>query len=197
MPSDSSLQVLILGNSIAAGYGVDEGDAFPALLQQRVDSLGWDANIRGAGVSGETTAGGLRRIGWLLRRPVDVLVVELGGNDGLRGVDPEASQANLQAIIDTTRARYPDTRIILAGMQVPPNMGERYARQFREIYPTLAQKNDVELIPFVLEDVGGVDSLNLDDGIHPNPAGHRIVADNVWAVLRPVLEDLRQQESVS
>lgn len=196
-PADSALQVLILGNSITAGYGVEDEEAFPARLQQRVDSLGWDVNIRGAGVSGETTAGGLRRISWLLRRPVDVLVIELGGNDGLRGVNPESSQENLQAIIDSTRARYPESRIILGGMQIPPNMGEQYTRAFRQIYPTLAERNEIELIPFVLEGVGGVDSLNLDDGIHPNPAGHRIVAQNVWTVLRPVLEELRQREAVS
>lgn len=183
--------MLVLGNSIAAGSGVDPDEAFPARLQQRVDSLGWNVNIINGGVSGETTAGGLRRIDWLLRQPVDVLVVELGGNDGLRGTDLSATRENLQAIIDKARAEYPDVRILLAGMQLPPNLGAEYTQRFRSLYPELAEANNVGLIPFLLEDVGGVDSLMQSDGIHPTAEGQHIVADNVWDELRPVLQSLR------
>lgn len=192
-PSDSaSIRALVLGNSIAAGSGVDSDEAFPARLQQKVDSLGWSVEIVNAGVSGETTAGGLRRINWMLREPIDVLVLELGGNDGLRGTDLSSTRQNLQAIIDSTTTKYPDARILLAGMQLPPNLGQDYTERFREMYPALARKNDnVTLIPFILEGVGGVDSLMQSDGIHPNAAGHRIVAENVWAELRPVLDSLR------
>ncbi|MDX1548093.1 MAG: arylesterase [Rhodothermales bacterium] len=186
---DGTLRVLVLGNSIAAGYGLDLDQAFPALLQQKADALGWPVDVQNAGVSGETTAGGLRRIGWLLRDRVDVLILELGGNDGLRGTDLGATKRNLQAIIDTTRARYPEAAIVLAGMQVPPNLGPQYTARFRDLYPELAAENDAALIPFLLEGVGGIASLNLPDGIHPTAEGHRIVADNVWRVLRPVLEE--------
>jgi len=195
-PADSAttgdaIRVLVLGNSIAAGSGVDPDEAFPARLQQRVDSLGWNVNIINGGVSGETTAGGLRRIDWLLRQPVDVLVVELGGNDGLRGTDLSATRENLQAIIDKARAAYPDVRILLAGMQLPPNLGAEYTQRFRSLYPELAEANNIGLIPFLLEDVGGVDSLMQSDGIHPTAEGQHIVARNVWDELRPVLESLR------
>lgn len=187
------MRVLVLGNSIAAGSGVDPKQAFPALLQQKVDSLGWNVRIVNAGLSGETTAGGRRRLDWLLRQPVDVLLIELGGNDGLRGVDPGTTQRNLQAMIDTARAHYPDVRILLAGMQIPPNLGPEYTKTFKQIYPTLAEKNDVALIPFLLEGVGGVDSLMQSDGMHPNAAGHRRVATNVWNELKPILAALRQE----
>lgn len=186
--------MVILGNSIAAGYGVEDEEAFPARLQQKVDSLGWDVEIVNAGVSGETTAGGLRRLDWLLRQPVDVLVVELGGNDGLRGTDPAATQDNLQAIIDTATEAYPDIQILLAGMQIPPNLGPDYTERFRAIYPELAKANDnVTLIPFVLEGVGGVDRLMQSDGIHPTADGQRVVAQNVWTYLQPVLASLRRE----
>ena len=186
---DGTLRVLVLGNSIAAGYGLDLDQAFPALLQQKADALGWPVDVQNAGVSGETTAGGLRRIGWLLRDRVDVLILELGGNDGLRGTDLDATKRNLQAIIDTTRARYPEAAIVLAGMQVPPNLGPQYTARFRDLYPELAAENDAALIPFLLDGVGGIASLNLPDGIHPTAEGHRIVAENVWRVLKPVLEE--------
>lgn len=189
--SEEAIRVLVLGNSIAAGSGVDPDEAFPARLQQRVDSLGWNVEIINGGVSGETTAGGLRRIDWLLRQPTDVLIVELGGNDGLRGTDLDATRENLQAIIDKARAEYPDVRILLAGMQLPPNLGPDYTQRFRSLYPELAKANNVGLIPFLLEDVGGVDSLMQSDGIHPTAEGQRIVADNVWDELRPVIQSLR------
>lgn len=189
--ASDALRVLVLGNSIAAGSGVAPEEAFPARLQQRVDSLGWNVNIINGGVSGETTAGGLRRLDWLLRQPIDVLIVELGGNDGLRGTDLSATRKNLQAIIDKARAEHPDVRILLAGMQLPPNLGPDYTQRFRALYPELAEANDVGLIPFLLEGVGGVDSLMQSDGIHPTAEGQRIVANNVWETLKPVLQSLR------
>lgn len=197
-PPDSStaadIRVLVLGNSIAAGLGVPSDAAFPSRLQQKVDSLSWNVRIQNAGVSGETTAGGLRRIGWLLSSEVDVLVLELGGNDGLRGVDPNATQKNLTGIIDTTLAAYPDAHVLLAGMRIPPNLGPEYTEQFRKVYPAVAERYErVTLVPFISEEVMGVDSLVQDDGIHPNVAGHRVVAQNVWTYLRPLLEELRAQ----
>ena len=192
---DATPTILVLGNSLAAGYGLDDPDqGFPELIQQKIDSLGWDFRVVNAGVSGETTAGGLRRIDWLLRQRVDVLVLELGGNDGLRGIATEATRENLQAIIDRTRDRYPDVQVVLAGMQIPPNLGQAYTTRFRDLYPELAEAADVHLIPFLLEGVGGVRRLNQGDGIHPTAEGQRIVAENVWETLKPVLEFIRQEE---
>jgi acyl-CoA thioesterase I len=183
--------IVFLGNSLAAGYGIDPDAAFPMLVQQRIDSLGWNFRVVNAGLSGDTSASGLRRIDWLLRQRVHVLVLELGGNDGLRGVDTEVTKRNLQGIIDRARERYPDVRIVLAGMQIPPNLGHEYTERFRRIYPELAAENDVDLIPFLLEGVGGMDAMMLRDGIHPTERGHHVVAENVWAVLAPILEEMR------
>lgn len=184
--------VLFLGNSLSAGAGIDPASAFPALLQHRMDSLGWSVRAINAGLSGETSAGGLRRIDWYLQQyPVNILVLELGGNDGLRGIPVEVTQNNLQAIIDKARTANPDMEIILAGMQIPPNLGRDYTEAFRKIYPALTRMENTRLIPFLLEGVGGVDSLMQTDGIHPNESGHRIVAENVWDVLRPVIEKPR------
>lgn len=188
---ESTLRVVVLGNSLAAGFGLDPSQAFPALLQQKIDSMGWNASVMNAGVSGETTAGGLRRIDWLLRDRIDVLILELGGNDGLRGVQTEVTKNNLQAIIDQTRGKYPGARVILAGMQVPTNLGQAYTSRFREIFPELAQENSASLIPFLLENVGGIPELNLPDGIHPTAQGHIIVAETVWRYLKPELERLQ------
>ena len=194
--AEKGLRVLVLGNSIAAGLGVSSEAAFPARLQRKVDSLGWNVTVQNAGVSGETTAGGRSRIGWLLNEEVDVLVLELGGNDGLRGVDLTSTKQNLQAIIDTTLAAYPESRVLLAGMQIPPNLGPEYTKKFRALYPTVAEQYDrVTLIPFVLQDVATVDSLMQSDGIHPTAAGHRVVARNVWQQLRPLLERMRTKEA--
>lgn len=190
--STETKRIVVLGNSLAAGYGLSPQQAFPALIQQKIDALGWNFEVVNAGVSGETTAGGLSRIDWLLREPVDVLILELGGNDGLRGIATEVTQRNLQGIIDKTRARYPEARIVLAGMQVPPNLGTSYSVSFREIYPTLAESNDAALIPFLLEGVGGRVDLNQADRIHPTAAGQEIVAENVWKTLKPVLEEIRR-----
>ena len=191
-PEDAET-ILFLGDSITAGYGIGEEQAFPALIQDRIDSLGWPYRVVNAGVSGETTAGGLRRVSWLLGQPVDVLVLELGGNDGLRGTPIEVTKQNLQAIIDSTRAQSPEADIVLAGMQVPPNLGPTYTARFRDLYPELAEANDTHLIPFILEDVGGIPELNLPDGIHPTAEGHRVVADNVWEVLKPILAERRER----
>lgn len=192
--SEDARTILFLGNSLTAGYGLDPQQAFPALLQNRIDSLGWRFEAVNAGLSGETTAGGLRRVDWLLQQYTpDVLVLSLGGNDGLRGIDPEVTRENLQGIIDKVRTANPDVRIVLAGMLAPPNMGTEYFERFQQVFPELAEANDVELIPFLLQDVAGIASLNQSDGIHPTATGHRIVADNVWQELRPVLEDVGEQ----
>lgn len=184
--------VVILGDSIAAGSGVDPSEAFPSLLQTRVDEKKLPFEVVNAGLSGDTTAGGVRRLPWLLRRPMDVLVIELGGNDGLRGISPEETRGNLEKIIRLAREKYPEVRIILAGMQMPTNMGDDYNAKFRELFPKLAKEQKTELIPFLLEGVGGKADLNLPDRIHPNPEGHKIVATNVWNVLERVLKEISQ-----
>jgi acyl-CoA thioesterase I len=180
--------VLVLGDSLAAGYGLDPSEAFPALLQDKLDALGWPDKVVNAGVSGDTTAGGLRRLDWLLRQKVDVLLLELGGNDGLRGIQPEATRANLQAIIDRARQKYPRVQVIVTGMRMPPNLGAEYVDKFAKIFPGLARENKTQLVPFLLEGVGGRSELNQADRIHPTAAGQKILAENVWRVLKPLLE---------
>jgi acyl-CoA thioesterase-1 len=186
---DSVRTIVFFGNSITAGYGLDMSDAFPALIQHRLDSLGLPYKVVNAGVSGETSSGGNGRIDWVLRQPVDVFVLELGGNDGLRGIPVSETRKNLQLIIDKVKAKNPAVKIIIAGMQMPPNMGKRYTGEFRSMYPDLAERNNAELIPFLLEGVGGEAKFNLDDGIHPTAEGHQILADNVWKVLNGILQD--------
>jgi acyl-CoA thioesterase I len=181
-------RILVLGDSIAAGYGLDPEEAFPALIEERILQAGLDYTVVNAGVSGDTTAGGLRRIGWLLRQPVDILLLELGGNDGLRGISPEETEKNLKGIIDKVREKYPSARIVLAGMQMPENMGAEYTTKFREIFGRVAREKKTALVPFLLEGVGGKASLNQADRIHPTAEGHRIVADNIWKTLKPLLE---------
>ena len=179
--------ILFFGDSLTAGYGLSVDEAFPALIEQRFVSTGRKAKVINAGLSGETTAGGLSRIDWALRQPVDVFVLELGANDGLRGLPLDQTQKNLQAIIDKVKAKNPKTKIVIAGMMVPPNMGPDYSTRFSKIFPELAKKNNATLIPFLLQDVAGNEKLNLADGIHPNPQGHKIVAENVYKVLTPLL----------
>lgn len=179
--------ILFFGDSITAGYGLDSENAFPALIQNRLDSLELEYNVVDAGFSGETSAGGLRRVDWILQQPVEIFILELGGNDGLRGLDPENTKKNLQEIIDKVENSYPDATIILAGMEAPPNMGPDYTERFRNIYKELAETNDVIFLPFILEGVAGEPDLNLADGIHPTAEGHEIVAENVWEVLEPLL----------
>jgi acyl-CoA thioesterase-1 len=180
--------ILFFGNSLTAGLGVEPEEAFPALVGQKIDSMGLGYTVTNAGLSGETTAGGRSRVGWVLRQPVEVFVLELGGNDGLRGLPLTDTRRNLQAIIDTVRRISPETQIVLAGMQIPPNLGADYANEFKGVYADLAQKNNLVLIPFLLEGVGGVAKLNQPDGIHPTPAGHRLIARTVWSVLQPLLQ---------
>jgi acyl-CoA thioesterase-1 len=179
--------ILFFGDSLTAGYGLSPEEAFPALIEKKLTKNGKSAKVVNAGLSGETTAGGLSRIEWVLRQPVDVFILELGANDGLRGLPLEQTQKNLQAIIDKVRAKNPKTRIVIAGMMVPPNMGSDYTTKFRTIFPDLAKKNNATLIPFLLQDVAGNEKLNLADGIHPNVEGHKIVADNVYKVISPLL----------
>ena len=179
--------LVFFGDSLTAGYGLDPDDAYPALIQRKIDDAGLAWRVVNAGVSGETTAGGLRRLDWTLRQRVDLFVLELGANDGLRGLPLAASRANLQAIIDRVRTRYPDVVVVIAGMQLPSNMGPDYSQPFARMYPELAEKNHVALIPFLLEGVGGIARLNQGDGMHPTAEGHTKVAENVWKVLLPLL----------
>ncbi len=180
--------ILFFGNSLTAGYGLEPAESFPSLIQKKIDSMGLKYKAVNAGVSGETSAGGNARIDWILKQPVDVFVLELGANDGLRGVPVAETKKNLQSIIDKVKAKYPEAQLVLAGMQVPPNMGQEYAEDFREMFPELAKENNMTLIPFLLEGVGGVRALNQADAIHPTAEGAKIVAQNVWSVLEPVLE---------
>lgn len=180
--------ILFFGNSITAGYQLDMDEAFPALIQNRLDSLGFNYQVINAGLSGETTAGGMSRIEWVLNTVPDVFVLELGANDGLRGLPLEESRKNLQDIIDAVKKVNSDVKIVLAGMQVPPNLGQDYTQAFQEIFPELAKNNNATLIPFILEGVAGDPDLNLDDGIHPTPEGHMILTETVWKYLEPLLE---------
>lgn len=180
--------ILFFGNSLTAGYGLDDPEtAFPALIQQRIDSAKLDYKVINGGLSGETTAGGLNRIDWLLKQKVDVFVLELGANDGLRGIDPASSQKNLDAIVTKVKAKYPEVKLVMLGMEVPPNMGNAYAAKFRVIFRQIAEKHDMVFIPFLLEGVAGNVKLNLKDGIHPTAEGYKIVAETVWKKLSPVL----------
>ncbi len=188
-PAKPRKSIVILGDSLAAGYGLDLSEAFPAILQRRIDAANLPFQIVNAGLSGDTTAGGLRRIDWLLKRPLDILLLELGGNDGLRGISIDSTRTNLQTIIQKTRARYPEAKIVIAGMEMPPNMGHQFQSAFRAIFPEVARAHQATLIPFLLENVGGKPELNLVDMIHPTAKGHEIVANNVWKVLEPVLKE--------
>jgi acyl-CoA thioesterase-1 len=180
--------ILFFGDSITAGLGVEPDEAYPALIGDRLDSLHLPYTAVNAGLSGETSAGGRSRIKWVLgRQPVGVFVLELGGNDGLRGLPLTATRQNLQAIIDTVRQLSPKAKIVLAGMQIPPNMGPAYTADFKKLYGELATKNHLVLIPFLLEGVGGDPKLNQRDGIHPTPQGHKLVARTVWYTLQPLL----------
>ncbi|MEX0945326.1 MAG: arylesterase [Balneolaceae bacterium] len=179
--------ILFFGDSITAGYGIDTQDAFPALIQSKIDSLGYDYRVVNAGLSGETSAGGVRRIDWILQQQVHIFILELGGNDGLRGIDPDDTGQNLQMIMDRVWEKYPDVTIILTGMEAPPNMGQDYTESFRNIYTELAENNDVIFMPFILEGVAGSPELNLPDGIHPTVEGHKILSKNIWTLLEPLL----------
>ena len=179
--------IVFFGNSLTAGYGLSPSEAFPAIIQNKIDSLGLPYKVINAGVSGETSSGGNGRIDWILKQPLDIFVLELGANDGLRGIPLSQTRESLQSIIDKVKAKNPGAKMVLAGMQIPPNMGASYTTEFRDIYPELAKKNEMILIPFILEGVGGEVKLNQQDGIHPTAEGHVIVAQNIWRLLQPVL----------
>ncbi len=189
LPAAERRTIVFFGDSLTAGHGLaDPGrDAYPAVIQAKIDAAGLPWRAVDAGVSGDTTADGLARVDWILRRRVDVFVLALGANDGLRGIAPAVIRANLAAIIGRVRATYPSSRIILAGMKMPLNMGETYARAFDAVFPAVAAETHSALVPFLLAGVGGRPELNQADGIHPTKAGDAIVADNVWRVLEPFL----------
>lgn len=185
---NTTKKIVFFGDSLTAGYGLEDvNDAFPGVIQTKIDSLSLDYTVINSGVSGETTSGGKNRINWILNQKIDVFVLELGANDGLRGVPLKETRENLQIIIDAVRQNNPATKIILVGMQLPPNMGQDYTSEFKTIFPELAQKNKLYLIPFLLKDVGGIPSLNQGDGIHPTVEGHKILANNVWEILMPII----------
>lgn len=187
--TNSLKKIVVFGDSLTAGYGLEDvNDAFPGVIQDKIDALELDYSIVNSGVSGETTSGGKNRIDWVLNEEPHIFILELGANDGLRGVPLQQTKQNLQDIIDAVKEKYPSTKIILAGMQLPPNMGETYTTEFKNIFPSLAKKNNLYLIPFLLDHVGGIAALNQSDGIHPTKEGHEIMAANVWHVLEPILQ---------
>lgn len=191
---EGSKVILFFGDSLTAGMGLDTENAFPAIIQKKLDSLGLDYQVINAGLSGETTAAGKNRVNWVLKQNVAIFVLELGANDGLRGVPIEETRKNLQAIIDKVRAKNPETEILLTGMQIPPNLGADYTSGFRNIFPELAKKNEIYLVPFLLENVAGIPELNQSDGIHPTAEGQKILAENVWNVLEQVVKDKVENE---
>ncbi|MEQ1896519.1 MAG: arylesterase [Vicinamibacterales bacterium] len=178
--------VVVLGDSLAAGYGLNEGESFPARLQERLNAGGYALDVANISVSGDTSAGGLRRLDWALEGDVRVLIIELGGNDGLRGLPVEDLRANLAAIIERGKAK--GTTVVLTGMEAPPNFGPAYTAAFRQVYQDLAARYRIALVPFLLEGVAGIPDLNIADGIHPNLQGARLVEGNVWRVLQPLLK---------
>lgn len=189
VPHTAAKNILIFGDSLTAGYGLDDpaSESYPSVIQQKLDSLKLPYKIINGGLSGETSAGGKGRIDWLLRQKIDVFVLELGANDGLRGLPVAQTTQNLQDIIDKVKTKYPDAKLILAGMLVPPNMGPDYVTAFKNIFPALAKKNNMLFIPFLLQHVAGIRELNQADGIHPTAKGAKIVAQNAWEVLKEAL----------
>jgi acyl-CoA thioesterase-1 len=188
LPPAPPKNILFFGDSLTAGYGLSTEEAFPALLEKEFNKTSQEVKVTNAGLSGETSAGGLARIDWILRQPVDIFVLELGANDGLRGLPLDQTRKNLQAIIDKVKVKHPNVKLVLAGMMVPPNLGKEYTSEFRNIYPELAAKNKATLVPFLLEGVAGDEKLNLPDGIHPNVEGHKIVAKNLAKIIAPLVK---------
>ena len=188
---DAQKTILFYGDSLTAGYLLEnpQAESFPALIQKKIEAAGYHYAVVNAGLSGDTTAGGLNRIAWMLRHPVDILFLELGGNDGLRGLPVDEARRNLQGIIDKTHAKYPEARVVIAGMQIPPNFGPEYVERFKAMYGELAKANPgTTLLPFLLDGVGGDESLNQKDQIHPTAEGHRKIAEGIWPVLEPLLK---------
>ena len=188
MLSNKPKTILFFGDSLTAGYGISTEEAFPALFEKELKAKNVNCTVINGGLSGETSAGGLSRIDWMLRQPIDVFVLELGANDGLRGLPPEQTEKNLQAIIDKVKKKNPTVKIVLAGMMVPPNMGKDYSDKFKTIYPRLAKKNQATLIPFLLEGVAGIEKLNQADGIHPTAEGHKMVAKHIGNYILPLVK---------
>ncbi|TDQ10132.1 arylesterase [Pedobacter metabolipauper] len=181
-------KILFFGTSLTAGLGLeDPNEAYPNLIQQKIDAINLPYHVVNAGLSGETSAAGKSRIGWVLKQPISIFVLELGANDGLRGVSVSETTRNLQSIIDTVKNKYPEAKMVLAGMQIPPNMGEKYASDFKDMFKQLAVKNKMTFVPFLLEGVGGIPALNQNDGIHPTAEGQKILAKNVWVKLKEIL----------
>lgn len=189
LPAAPRRTIAFLGDSLTAGYGLEPAEAYPAVIERRIRAAGLEWDVINAGISGDTTSGGLARTGWLLRRPVDVLVLALGANDGLRGIAPAETRRNLVAIIERVREKNPAVKIVLCGMQLPLNMGGGFTGEFRALFPEIAKEQKTALVPFLLEGVGGDDKLNQSDRIHPTAAGQEILADNVWKVLEPMLQN--------
>ena len=189
LPASDLRTIVFFGDSLTAGYGLADPstEAYPALIQEKIAGAGLNWRAVNAGLSGETTSGGLRRVDWILRQPVDIFFLALGANDGLRGVDPGVSRSNLQKIIDRVRDKNPKVKLVLAGMQMPPAMGQDFSKEFEKMFPEVAEKNQAVLVPFLLEGVGGRIDLNQSDRIHPTAQGHTIIAETVWKVLRPLL----------
>lgn len=176
--------ILFFGTSLTAGYGLDPAEAYPSIIQHKIDSLNLPYKVINGGLSGETSAAGKSRIDWLLKQPIRIFVLELGANDGLRGLSVTETSANLQAVIDKVKSKYPDVKMLMAGMQMPPNMGAKYTADFKTVFSKLAEKNKMTFVPFLLEGVGGVARLNQEDGIHPTAEGQKILAENVWEKLK-------------
>ena len=185
--NEKKKSILFFGDSISAAYGLDKSEGFVNIVRERIDSLGLNYKVVNAGVSGETTAGGKGRIDWILKQPIDIFVLELGGNDALRGLAVKSSYDNLEYVIKKVKEKYPACKIVLAGMMAPPNMGESFTKPFAEMYPKLAKAHNTSLIPFILDGVAGMPDLNQKDGIHPTAEGHKILADNVWKVIEELL----------
>lgn len=192
---DSPKIIVFLGDSLTAGSGVDPDSSYPSLLQKRLDRLGWKFKTVNAGISGDTSTGGLGRLSGLMKDRIDVFVLALGTNDGLWGLSPEETKKNIETIIQKVKLAFPGVVVILAGPLVPPDMEKSYESQIRKVFPEVAEERDVHLIPFLLEGVAGNPQLNLPDGVHPNAEGYKIVADNVWGILRPILEQLEDSQS--
>ncbi len=190
---DLRKRILFFGDSITAGYGLDPEQAFPAIIQEKLDDLGWPFEAVNAGLSGETTAGGLRRIDWMLKQPVDVFVLELGGNDGLRGIQVGGTRHNLLEIVAKVKTANPEVSVIVAGMRMPPNLGPMFAEQFAAVFPDVADKTGAALIPFIGEGVVGHFNLVQMDGIHPTASGHKVIAETIWEHLEPILREKMEE----
>jgi acyl-CoA thioesterase-1 len=187
--NDTVKRIVVLGDSITAGYGLDQSQAYPALLQKKIDAEGLSYTVANAGVSGDTSAGGLRRVAWAMGKGADVIIIALGGNDGLRGISPEETKKNLLGIIAKARARNPEIKVLITGMQMPDNMGPDFTARFKAVFPEAAKESETILVPFLLEGIGGDEKLNQPDGIHPTPEGQAKVADNVWKILKPAITE--------